>query len=136
VSARHSSLLRVRVLVERLIAALFGRKSQRSRSAPPAPNSADQTVNRNVRLLSWFNFFGDIRMYGPIMVIYFAQVSGSYTAAASLLAVKMLRVSALRHVARSRPGGGVPPALGPGELDVPDRARTGGIAKPPKIRCP
>ncbi len=29
-------------------------------------------------------------MYGPIMVIYFAQVTGSYTAAASLLAVKML----------------------------------------------
>jgi MFS family permease len=94
VSARHSSLLRVRVLVERLIAAPFGRKSQRSRSAPPAPNSADQTVNRNVRLLSWFNFFGDFRMYGPIMVIYFAQVTGSYTAAASLLAVKMLSSAA------------------------------------------
>ncbi|MEV4176597.1 MFS transporter [Nonomuraea sp. NPDC049709] len=93
-SARHSSLLRVRVLVERLIAAPFGRKSQRSRSAPPAPNSADQTVNRHVRLLSWFNFFGDFRMYGPIMVIYFAQVTGSYTAAASLLAVKMLSSAA------------------------------------------
>ncbi|NIK59811.1 MFS transporter [Kribbella shirazensis] len=94
VSARHSSLLRVRVLVERLIAALFGRKSQRSRSAPPAPNSADQTVIRNVRLLSWFNFFGDFRMYGPIMLIYFAQVTGSYTAAASLLAVKRLSSAA------------------------------------------
>ncbi|MGP3921546.1 MFS transporter [Nonomuraea sp. 10N515B] len=93
-SARHASLLRVRVLVERLIAAPFGRKSSRSRSAPPAPNSADQTVNRNVRLLSWFNFFGDFRMYGPIMVIYFAQVTGSYTAAASLLAVKMLSSAA------------------------------------------
>jgi MFS family permease len=94
VSARHSSLLRVRVLVERLIAVPFGRKSQRSRSAPPAPNSADQTVNRNVRLLSWFNFFGDFRMYGPIMVIYFAQVTGSFTAAASLLAVKKLSSAA------------------------------------------
>ncbi|MEQ4724871.1 MFS transporter [Nonomuraea sp. B19D2] len=93
-SARRSSLLRVRVLVECLIAAPFGRKSQRSRSAPPAPNSADQTVNRNVRLLSWFNFFGDFRMYGPIMVVYFAQVTGSYTAAASLLAVKMLSSAA------------------------------------------
>ncbi|QUQ67126.1 MFS transporter [Kutzneria sp. CA-103260] len=93
-SARHSSLLRARALVERLIAAPFGGKSQRSRSAPPAPNSADQTVTRNVRLLSWFNFFGDFRMYGPIMVIYFAQVTGSYTAAASLLAVKMLSSAA------------------------------------------
>ncbi|SEH04109.1 Predicted arabinose efflux permease, MFS family [Nonomuraea solani] len=75
----------------KLIAAAFGGKSQRSRSAP---DSADQTVNRNVRLLSWFNFFGDFRMYGPIMVIYFAQVTGSYTAAASLLAVKMLSSAA------------------------------------------
>lgn len=86
-SARHSALLRVRVL----IAAPFSGRSQRSR---PAPNSADQTVNRNVRLLSWFNFFGDFRMYGPIMVIYFAHVTGSYTAAASLLAVKMLSSAA------------------------------------------
>jgi len=94
VSARHSSLHCVRVLVERLIAAPFGGKSQRSRSAPPAPNSADQTVNRNVRLLSWFNFFGDFRMYGPIMVVYFAQVTGSYTAAASLLAGEKLSLAA------------------------------------------
>jgi len=79
VSARRSSLLRIRFLVERLTA---------------APNSTDQTVDRNVRLLSWFNFFGDFRMYGPIMVIYFAQVTGSYTAAASLLAVKMLSSAA------------------------------------------
>ena len=78
-SARRSSLLRIRFLVERLTA---------------APNSTDQTVDRNVRLLSWFNFFGDFRMYGPIMVIYFAQVTGSYTAAASLLAVKMLSSAA------------------------------------------
>lgn len=93
-SARHSSLLRVRVLVERLIAAPLGGKAQRPRSAPPAPDSADQAVHRNVRLLSWFNFFGDFRMYGPIMVIYFVQVTGSYTAAASLLAVKMLSSAA------------------------------------------
>ncbi|MEV4396398.1 MFS transporter [Nonomuraea sp. NPDC049607] len=86
-SARHSSLLHVRVLVERLL----GRKPQPSTSAP---SPADQTVSRNVRLLSWFNFLGDFRMYGPIMVIYFAQVTGSYAAAASLLAVKMLSSAA------------------------------------------
>ncbi|MBP2328433.1 MFS family permease [Kibdelosporangium banguiense] len=33
-------------------------------------------------------------MYGPIMVVYFAHVTGSYTAAASLLAVKMLSSAA------------------------------------------
>ncbi|ALG12145.1 MFS transporter [Kibdelosporangium phytohabitans] len=79
--------MRIRVLVQRLIA---GRKSRR----PAPPDPADQTVDRNVRLLSWFNFFGDFRLYGPIMVIYFAQVTGSYTAAASLLAVKMLASAA------------------------------------------
>ncbi|GLW93910.1 MFS transporter [Actinokineospora globicatena] len=56
----------------------------------PRPNAADQTV----RLLGWFNFLGDFRLYGPIMVIYFAQVTGSYTAAASLLAVKTLSSAA------------------------------------------
>jgi MFS family permease len=61
---------------------------------PPPPSSADHTVTRNVRLLSWFNFCGDFRMYGPIMVIYFAQVTGSYAAAASLLAVKKLSSAA------------------------------------------
>ena len=56
--------------------------------------SARRTTIRNVRLLSWFNFCGDFRLYGPIMVLYFAQVTGSYTAAASLLAVKMLSSAA------------------------------------------
>lgn len=59
-----------------------------------APNSTDRTVDRNVRLLSWFSFFGDFRLYGPIMIIYFAQVTGSYTAATSLLAMKMLSSAA------------------------------------------
>ena len=52
------------------------------------------SLPRNVRLLSWFNFCGDFRLYGPIMVIYFAQVTGSYAAAGSLLAVKMLSSAA------------------------------------------
>ncbi|MFG1607588.1 MFS transporter [Actinoplanes sp. NPDC049265] len=52
------------------------------------------TISRNVRLLGWFNFAGDFRLYGPIMVLYFAQVTGSYAAAASLLAVKKLSSAA------------------------------------------
>jgi MFS family permease len=35
-------------------------------------------VRRNVRLLSWFNFCNDFRIYNPIAVIYFAHISGSY----------------------------------------------------------
>ncbi|GAA3053389.1 MFS transporter [Actinokineospora globicatena] len=71
----------------RLSALLHARVTALSR---PRPNAADQTV----RLLGWFNFLGDFRLYGPIMVIYFAQVTGSYTAAASLLAVKTLSSAA------------------------------------------
>ena len=36
----------------------------------------------------------DFRLYGPIMVIYYAQVTGSFTAAASLLALKKLSSAA------------------------------------------
>jgi MFS family permease len=35
-------------------------------------------VRHNARLLSWFNFCNDFRIYNAIAVIYFAQVSGSY----------------------------------------------------------
>ena len=70
---------------------LFNRPSI---SPPAALTPADETVSVNIRLLSWFNFLGDFRMYGPIQVIYFAQVTNSYTAAASLLAIKMLSSAA------------------------------------------
>ncbi|MEU9829085.1 MFS transporter [Micromonospora chersina] len=93
-SARRSSIHRVVVSLQRLTTTPFGRRTRRLRSAPAAPHHADETVSRNVRLLGWFNFLGDFRMYGPIMVIYFAQVTGSYTTAASLLALKKLSSAA------------------------------------------
>jgi MFS family permease len=42
---------------------------------------------RNIRLLAWFNFCNDFRIYGPVMVVYFAQVTGSYADAVLLLAI-------------------------------------------------
>lgn len=33
---------------------------------------------RNVKLLTWFNFFVDFKLYAPIAIIYFAQVTGSF----------------------------------------------------------
>lgn len=33
---------------------------------------------RNIKILTWFNFFTDFKLYGPIAVIYFAQITGSY----------------------------------------------------------
>ncbi|MGN9766507.1 MFS transporter [Micromonospora sp. SD12] len=93
-SARHSSNHRLLLVLQRLITSPFARRARRLRSAPAASKHADEAVSRNVRLLGWFNFLGDFRMYGPIMVIYFAQVTGSYTAAASLLALKKLSCAA------------------------------------------
>lgn len=35
-------------------------------------------IGRNINLLRWHNFFLDFRLYGPIAIVYFAQVTGSY----------------------------------------------------------
>ncbi len=35
-------------------------------------------VEKNIRLLRWYNFFADFRLYAPVAILYFAAVSGSY----------------------------------------------------------
>ena len=72
----------------------------------------------NIRRLAWFNFFLDFRLYGPIAIIYFGRVSGSYALGASVLSVVMLS-SALLEVptgvwsdAASSPRGPSPPCSG------------------------
>ncbi|MBZ0282671.1 MAG: hypothetical protein K8L97_18160 [Anaerolineae bacterium] len=52
-------------------------------------------VLRNLRLLAWFNFWGDFRLYAPIAILYFAQVSGSYALGMSVYSVAMLSQSIL-----------------------------------------
>lgn len=44
----------------------------------------------NIKLLGLFNFFGDFRLFGPILIIYFADVSGSYALGGTLLAMRMI----------------------------------------------
>ncbi|MBN1562258.1 MAG: MFS transporter, partial [Anaerolineae bacterium] len=44
-------------------------------------------LNKNIRLLAWFYFFLGFRFYVPILIIYFARVTGSYTLGMSLFAV-------------------------------------------------
>ncbi len=46
-------------------------------------------VPRNIRLLGWFNFWGDFRPYTPIAILYFAQVSGSFALGMSVYSVAM-----------------------------------------------
>jgi MFS family permease len=47
-------------------------------------------VPRTVRLLSWINFLGDFRLYAPVAVLYYAQVTGSFAAAMSVFSATML----------------------------------------------
>jgi len=44
-------------------------------------------MHRNIRLLSWFNFFTDFVFFAPVAIIYFAQVSGSYALGMSVFSV-------------------------------------------------
>lgn len=44
-------------------------------------------MHKNIRILSWFNFFIDFVFYNPIAVLYFAHVTGSYAAAMSIYSV-------------------------------------------------
>lgn len=54
-------------------------------------------VRQNIRLLAWFNFLLDFRLYAPVMIIYFERIAGSYALAMSVLSVTMLS-SALLEV--------------------------------------
>ncbi len=46
--------------------------------------------NRNVTLLFWFNFFLELKFYNAILLLYFAQVTGSYAQAMSVFAAAAL----------------------------------------------
>lgn len=35
--------------------------------------------HKNIKLLAWFNFFTDFRFYAAVSILYFQQVTGSYT---------------------------------------------------------
>lgn len=47
-------------------------------------------LERNVRLLTWFNFFIDFRLYFPIAILYFAQVTGSFALGMSVFGMTQL----------------------------------------------
>jgi len=51
-------------------------------------------VRRNIRLLSAFSFCNDFRIYAPIIVIYFSQVTGSLALATLLFSITKLASSA------------------------------------------
>src|SRR3990167_1709082 len=47
-------------------------------------------MSRNIKILTWFNFFTDFKLYAPIAIIYFAQVSGSFALGMSIFSITMI----------------------------------------------
>ena len=47
-------------------------------------------MEKNIKLLSWFNFFTDFIPYFPLAVIYYSQIAGSYALGMSIFSITML----------------------------------------------
>ncbi len=47
-------------------------------------------MHQNIRVLTWFNFFVEFKLYAPIAIIYFSQVSGSYALGMSVFSIAMI----------------------------------------------
>lgn len=48
------------------------------------------SLQKNIKLLTWFNFFTDFKLYGAIIIIYFAKVTHSYALGASLFSITFI----------------------------------------------
>lgn len=51
-------------------------------------------IKKNIQLLTWFNFFTDFKLYAPIAIIYFSNVSHSYALGTAVFSIAYI-VSAL-----------------------------------------
>ncbi|MEI7579552.1 MAG: MFS transporter [bacterium] len=47
-------------------------------------------VQSNIKILKWFNFFSEFKLYLPIAIIYFSQVTGSFTLGMSIFSLVMI----------------------------------------------
>lgn len=47
-------------------------------------------LDKNIRLLTWFNFFTDFRLYAPVAIIYFSSVTGSFALGMSIFSVSSI----------------------------------------------
>jgi MFS family permease len=52
-------------------------------------------IHKNIRLLSLFNFLLDFRLYAPVAILYFTNVSGSFALGMSVFSITMLASSLL-----------------------------------------
>lgn len=44
-------------------------------------------LNKNIKLLAWFNFFTDFRPWVPIWILYFQKITGSFTTSLSVFSI-------------------------------------------------
>jgi MFS family permease len=50
-------------------------------------------VRRNIRLLGWFYFLSEFRLYGAVAILYYTQVSGSFALGMSVYSIAQLASS-------------------------------------------
>src|SRR3989338_4038016 len=54
-------------------------------------------LHKNIKILTWFNFFTDFLLYAPVAIIYFERITGSYALGMSIFSIIMI-ASALFEV--------------------------------------
>jgi len=47
-------------------------------------------LHKNIKILTWFNFFTDFKLYAPIAIIYFSKVTHSYALGMSIFSIVMI----------------------------------------------
>lgn len=50
-------------------------------------------LEKNIKILTWFNFFCDFKLYAPFAIVYFSQISGSYALGTSIFSIVMISSS-------------------------------------------
>ncbi|HUD44945.1 MAG TPA: MFS transporter [Patescibacteria group bacterium] len=45
------------------------------------------SLQKNIKLLTWFNFFTDFKLYAPIAIIYFTHATGSFALGMSIFSI-------------------------------------------------
>lgn len=47
-------------------------------------------IHKNIKLLSWFFFFLDFKLYSPVLILYFSQITGSFALGMGIYSVTFL----------------------------------------------
>lgn len=47
-------------------------------------------IHNNIKILTWFNFFTDFKLYAPVAIIYFSHVTGSFALGMSIFSIAMI----------------------------------------------